>query len=303
MLCAPLVGRDGLLGVLKIASCHTGSLAGYEAALVEEFLPLAMVAIKNLERAESLGLRNNMWTGGLPFSDDDIVADTARLCRNGLISVHVSTVDRAAYKLLHPDRPESDLDVILDGVRRLLAEGYPPEQILNSATFTGLQTAEDMIRTIDYFEEEFSIRTSLNVYHTYLRPGSNPGELARFIPDEKEVSKVYRRFSRQWGVKEFPMNCVNKQYCSATAAVTCDGSVTPCATIRDDRRNIHRDGSLREIFEKDRDYLISAHFKDEANLPERCRECNLSAECWGCRSRAYAADIGIYGKDPRCFRK
>lgn len=258
---------------------------------------------EHLEYAESLGLRNNMWTGGLPFSDDDIIAKTARLCRNGLISVHVSTVDRTAYKLLHPDRPESDLDTILDGVRRLLAAGYPPEQILNSVTFTGLQTTEDMIRTIDFFEDEFSIRTSLNVYHTYLRPGLEPGELARFIPDETEVAKVYRRFSRQWGVKEFPMNCVNKQYCSATAAVICDGSVTPCATIRDDRWNIHRVGSFREIYEKDRDYLIFKHFKNDANLPERCRRCNLSAECWGCRSRAYAADLGIYGKDPRCFRK
>ncbi len=291
---------DGLIAEILEDSARLGITAiewlGGEPLLRESIF-------EHLEHAESIGLRNNMWTGGLPFSDEGIVADTARLCRNGLISVHISTVDRGAYKTLHPDRPDSDFDIILNGVRKLLAEGYPAEQILNSVTYTGLQTAEDMIRTIDFFEDEFMIRTSLNVYHTYLRPGSDAGELARFIPDESEVARVYRRFSRQWGVKEFPMNCVNKQYCSATAAVTCDGSVTPCATIRDDRRNIHRDGSLREIFARDRDYLIFKRFKDESNLPERCRRCSLLTECWGCRSRAYAADLGMYGKDPRCFRK
>ena len=41
------------------------------------------------------------------------------------------------------------------------------------------------------------------------------------------------------------MNCVNKQYCSATLAVLCDGRVTPCATIRDPGMpSIHETPSL-----------------------------------------------------------
>jgi MoaA/NifB/PqqE/SkfB family radical SAM enzyme len=28
----------------------------------------------------------------------------------------------------------------------------------------------------------------------------------------------------------------------------------------------------------------------------------MNDQCWGCRSRAYAAGRGIHGKDPRCFR-
>jgi radical SAM protein with 4Fe4S-binding SPASM domain len=100
------------------------------------------------------------------------------------------------------------------------------------------------------------------------------------------------------------MNCVSKQYCSATLAVLCDGSVTPCATIRPpESPNLHRDGSLREIASKHHDWLTVRALRDPANLPEDCRECPLNDQCWGCRSRAYAAGLGVLGKDPRCFRR
>jgi signal transduction histidine kinase len=56
ILCAPLPTRNGFLGVLKIASCESGSLGGYEAELVRRFLPQAAVAIQNLQRTESLQL-------------------------------------------------------------------------------------------------------------------------------------------------------------------------------------------------------------------------------------------------------
>ncbi len=56
LLCAPLATSEGLLGVLRIASCHAGSLGAYEVDLVGRFLPQAAVAIRNLKRAESLEL-------------------------------------------------------------------------------------------------------------------------------------------------------------------------------------------------------------------------------------------------------
>jgi radical SAM protein with 4Fe4S-binding SPASM domain len=99
------------------------------------------------------------------------------------------------------------------------------------------------------------------------------------------------------------MNCVNKQYCSATIAVLCDGHVTPCATIRNGRTgNIHTQPSLRRILAEFRDELIFKEFKQLENRPVECRVCNLAEECWGCRSRAFAAGLSIYGKDPRCYR-
>jgi radical SAM protein with 4Fe4S-binding SPASM domain len=256
---------------------------------------------RHLALAEELGFRNNVWTGGLPLSDRAVRIATTRYAKRGLISIHISTINEALYKTLHPSRPPSDLWLIIESVREVLKMGYPPSQMLNSVTFTGLQDANDMIRTIDYFEEEFGIKTSLNVYHTYLRPGIPEGEMARFIPPAHEVELVYRRYGEQWGVDRMPMNCVNKQYCSSTIAVLCDGSVTPCATIREKGApNIHASDSLLDIARRERRRLIFAKFRERRNLPADCQRCRILGSCFGCRSRSYAAGRGLYGKDPMC---
>jgi len=259
---------------------------------------------KHMSTAKKCGFKNNIWTGGLPLADEFILKKTVKYADPGLISIHVSTVDPKVYSCLHPGRKKDDLKVILSSVENLLDSGYPNSNILNSVTFTGLQTAEDMIQTIDYFDNKYGIKTSLNVYHTYLRPGLLESDLERFIPKKNEVAKVYKHYSKHCGVTQLPMNCVNKQYCSATVAILCDGSVTPCATIREKNSpNIHRDGSFYDIFLKNRDYLVFKKLKNKNNLPKDCISCELSDKCWGCRSRAYASGNGIYGKDPRCFRK
>ena len=54
MLCAPIVTPGGALGVLKISARRHGVLGGYEARLVEEFLPLASLAVQFSVRTESL---------------------------------------------------------------------------------------------------------------------------------------------------------------------------------------------------------------------------------------------------------
>jgi radical SAM protein with 4Fe4S-binding SPASM domain len=254
--------------------------------------------------AQGLGFRNNIWTGGLPLSDNFILKNTAKFADPGLISIHVSTINPEIYEKLHPNRDRKDLKNIISSIEKLIEIGYPPENILNSVTFTGLQTAEDMIQTIDYFQTRFGIKTSLNVYHTYLRPEISNEKLKRFIPSEKDVQKVYKHYAKQYNVRNLPMNCVNKQYCSATAAVLCDGSVTPCATIREKNApNIHNTESLYEIILKSKDYLIIKKLKYKNNLSDDCKNCFLSDACWGCRSRSFAAGNGLYGKDPRCFRK
>ena len=258
---------------------------------------------EHMAMCADLGMRNNVWTGGLPFENDNILIKTAKYAKNGLISVHVSTVDPEIYKKLHPGHSKSELEMILNKVRGLLDLGYPPSQILNSVTFTGLQSSEDMIKTIDYFENQFNIRTSLNVYHTYLRPGISNKKLEQYIPSSDEIEKVYLRYNVQWGVKDFPMNCVNKQYCSATLAILCDGSVTPCATIREkEAPNIHGEKSFYDIVNENINHLIFEKFRYKKNLPKNCQICELTDICFGCRSRSYASGNGIYGNDPRCFR-
>lgn len=285
-------------------------------SIIEEADKLGIVAIEwlggepllrndifdHMTHAKELGLRNNLWTGGLPLQDKIVVTKVAALAKPGLISVHLSTINKKRYHHLHPYRKPDDVDVIINGVKELMNEGYPPENMLNSVTFTGLQPANDMIDTIDFFEHEFGIKTSLNVYHTYLRPGATNAELEKYIPDEKEVAKVYSRYKKQWGVANYPMNCVNKEYCSSTIAILNNGNVTPCATIRNETAgNVTKD-SFYTLANKYQDYLIFKRLKNPDHQPETCRNCVLSDECWGCRSRAYAAERGIYGKDPRCFR-
>jgi signal transduction histidine kinase len=57
MLCAPLVTRDSLIGVLKIAARYPEQLTLFDAELVEHFRSQAAMAIQNLHRTESLRAR------------------------------------------------------------------------------------------------------------------------------------------------------------------------------------------------------------------------------------------------------
>ncbi len=57
ILCAPLVTRSGLLGVLKVAAIHTGAFSHHEVELISQFLPQTAVALQNARRAESLEQR------------------------------------------------------------------------------------------------------------------------------------------------------------------------------------------------------------------------------------------------------
>ena len=92
---------------------------------------------EHMARAADLGLRNNLWTGGLPLRDQAMAGKCAHACKNGLISVHVSSVDPRVYKTLHPTAGDRDLEDILAGVKHVLDAGYPAGRMLNSVTFTG----------------------------------------------------------------------------------------------------------------------------------------------------------------------
>jgi two-component system, NtrC family, sensor kinase len=54
MLCAPLVTRDGVLGVIKVAGRYPGLFGEYEASLVQRFVPVAAIAIQNSQRNVTL---------------------------------------------------------------------------------------------------------------------------------------------------------------------------------------------------------------------------------------------------------
>ncbi|MCX7880689.1 MAG: radical SAM protein [Ignavibacteria bacterium] len=256
-----------------------------------------------LEFARSLNFRNNMWTGGLPLADPTVAKNCSELCSFGLIAFHLSTLNPSIYEFLHPGRTAEDIKMIINGVENLISFGYPASQLLNSVTFTGYQTSEDMIETIEFFQKNYNISTCVNVYHTYLRPGQSSKDLEKFIPSAGEVEKVYSYLKKVQGTNIFPMNCVNKQYCSATIAVLNNGFVTPCATIREEREGMNiKISGFKEIVLSNKDYLIFKEMKNLEGLPSECQECYQNEFCFGCRSRAYAAGLGIYGEDPRCYQ-
>ncbi len=57
MLCAPIVTPDGTLGVLKLSSRAPGILGSYEQALVQDFMPLASLAVQFSVRTETMQAR------------------------------------------------------------------------------------------------------------------------------------------------------------------------------------------------------------------------------------------------------
>ncbi|MCB9898306.1 MAG: GAF domain-containing protein [Planctomycetes bacterium] len=54
LLVAPLVGPEGVLGVLRVACIHPHTLTAYEADLLRGFLPQATMAIRQMQRAAHL---------------------------------------------------------------------------------------------------------------------------------------------------------------------------------------------------------------------------------------------------------
>jgi len=54
LLCAPLVTKDRLLGILKVAAVHHGTFGQYETDLIAQFLPQVSLALQGLNRTQSL---------------------------------------------------------------------------------------------------------------------------------------------------------------------------------------------------------------------------------------------------------
>lgn len=79
-----------------------------------------------LDFAASLGIIDNLWTGGLPLADTAIARDTVLTTENGLIAFHISTIDPGTYLRLHSRAPTDHLELLLKGVDNLLNAGKPP---------------------------------------------------------------------------------------------------------------------------------------------------------------------------------
>jgi two-component system, NtrC family, sensor kinase len=57
MLCAPLMTREGLLGLLKVAAVRNGTFCRHEAEMIAQFLPQAALALHGWRRTQSLEMQ------------------------------------------------------------------------------------------------------------------------------------------------------------------------------------------------------------------------------------------------------
>ncbi|RJQ54900.1 MAG: radical SAM protein [Actinobacteria bacterium] len=255
-----------------------------------------------LDASAELGIVNNMWTGGLPLARRGVAEDVVEATAGGMVAFHVGTIDEDVYVALHSRAHAGDLRRLLAGVENVLAAGKPPDLLLNSVTLTRGQSVSDMIRTIDFFKDTYGIDTCVNVYQSYRPMGTGGQSYLEEMPDRTDVGKVLQHAAARSGRTHAIANCVNKEYCSATVAVTNEGLVTPCATIRPaDSPSIH-ERTLRQVLNEHVEDLLLLSMKRQENLAEGCRDCGRNSECWGCRGRAWDCFDNVRGRDPACFR-
>ncbi len=118
MLCAPLVTRDGLIGVVKIAAQHPGSLTSYDAELVEHFRAHAAVAIHNLHRTESL--RARVLTAERKHAMADLARSVSHDVNNALgsmLPLVQQMQDDLRRGALEPPVLEADLEQVLKSLQ------------------------------------------------------------------------------------------------------------------------------------------------------------------------------------------
>jgi radical SAM protein with 4Fe4S-binding SPASM domain len=245
-----------------------------------------------------LGLKNNIWTSGLPLANMDTAKKAVEVSKEGFISVHLDTIDEDLYGKLHTGNPKQKIADILMGVDNVLALGKDPNAMFNCITFTKILTSDDVRKTISYFFQEKRMRTCLT---QMCRVGSAL-EHPEWIPTNGEIKEaVLIRDSINYPGSGISMSTMdsNKFYCGGAICVTLDGDVTPCSVIRKGFGNVNKE-PFKTIIEKNKDALLYTELRDIKNLPGNCGACKNNGICWGCRASAYYEAGDILAKDPKC---
>jgi radical SAM protein with 4Fe4S-binding SPASM domain len=249
--------------------------------------------------AMKLGLKNNIWTSGLPLAEMDVAKKVVEVSEGGFISVHLDTFDEELYENLHTGNPQKKISAIIKGVDNLLNLGKDPNFMFNCITFTKVLANEDIRQTMDFFFKEKGMRTCLT---QMCRVGSALDHI-EWMPSQKEIAEsVQIRDSINYPGSKLSMGTMdtNKFYCGSTICMTIDGDVTPCSVIRKGFGNIHKE-SLKTILEKYENELLYSELRHKENLPQSCKSCKNSSICWGCRASAYYEKGDIFAKDPNCM--
>jgi radical SAM protein with 4Fe4S-binding SPASM domain len=252
-----------------------------------------------MKYAMELGLRNNIWTSGLPLADIDIATKAVKVSEGGFISVHLDSINEDLYGRLHTGSSIQKINGILKGVDNVISQGKNPNAIFNCITFTRPLDKEDVKRTIGFFFNEKGIRTCLT---QMCRVGSAL-EHQEWFPSKEEITEAVRiRDAINYPDSRLSMSTMdtNKFYCGGMICVTIDGDITPCSVIRKGFGNVKRK-SLKQILEENSEELLYSHLRDKENLPSGCKTCGNNSVCWGCRATAYYEKGDMNAKDPNCI--
>ncbi len=247
----------------------------------------------------SLGLKNNIWTSGLPLADMKIASKAYELTNGGYVSIHLDSLDPKIYSQLHPRQGIELIERIKYGLNNLLKSGKKPENIFNCLTFTSLQESNDAKKTIKWFWTEKGIRTCLVLFKT-----AGFGMRYSYLePDILEIQKAYTfRNNLNYGDCEYVLGTqdVTKFYCGTMVCITFNGDVTPCSVIRSGLGNIFQQDFLKIIARK-KDELIMADMHNQENLPGYCKRCKNNCICWGCRANSWNKLHNLTVEDPCCW--
>lgn len=251
-----------------------------------------------MKYAVERGLRNNIWTSGMPLEDIDVAEKAVEVSEGGFISVHLDSLNEGIYGKLHTGNPGQKIKAILKGVDNVQSLGKRPENMINCITFTKLVAGEDVKRTTRYFFEKKGMRTCLTqmcmVGLAYDHPEWRPSiqEIREACMERDDVN--YSNSSLSLSTMD-----TNKFYCGGIICVTADGDVTPCSVIRKGFGNIH-ETPLENVVEGSRDELLFTRLRRPENAPGHCSSCEHNSVCWGCRATAYYESGDMLAPDPKC---
>jgi radical SAM protein with 4Fe4S-binding SPASM domain len=252
-----------------------------------------------MKYAADRGLRNNIWTSGMPLANVEVARRVVEMSEGGFVSVHLDTLDEAIYKRLHEGDPRHKIAAILRGVENLQSLGKKPENMINCITFTRLIAGEDVKRTVRYFSENKGMRTCLTQMSECGLALEHPDWMPT-IQQIKEACESRDDSNYPESGRSISTMDVNKFYCGGIICVTVDGDVTPCSVIRKSFGNIH-ETPLEKIVEEHRNELLLTHLRDPRNLPGHCSSCEHNSVCWGCRATAYYEYGDLLAEDPKCW--
>lgn len=245
------------------------------------------------------GLKNNIWTSGMPLENIEVARKAVEVTQGGFISVHLDTLDEDLYGKLHTGEPKKKIRLILDGIRNVQALGKEPDTMINCITFNKLVAGEDVKKTTRYFFEHFGMRTCL----TQMCKAGLARKHADWIPAIRDIQEACEvRDEVNYAGSRLSMSTMdaNKFYCGGIVCVTIDGDLTPCSVIRKGFGNIH-DTSFEQAVKHHRDDLLFITLRDPDNLPGHCSSCDHNSVCWGCRATAFYEKGDIMAEDPRCW--